>query len=1032
MIRKSVKLAILITSIVSILTMTAIGSFLVWVLVAPRSLNFVTPYIEKGLDSFSHEFSVKIESSFVEWDRKQHAFTVHAKNVDILNQNTETIATLPEISFGFSMLRLLTGNLFSSDMTIMEPKIHINTAEKTLSVSREGDESLQTFALNSIYGALSSSSIFKLHSIRTENAQIFVNNGTSEMLWKIDDGYAKLETKKKITQIKSEFKVDFGTDASAFSINIAGAKDNQLDATITFSNLPSHVISDLLPNYEINKKLDMVFSGETNLMIANDGKISQAQFNLSQATGHLDMPDFFKDKVEIKNLSLNATLYNRDTLAITGLTLNLHGPIVKVAGVIHNNKQWPEFLPSIDMHASIDNMEADDIATYWPYKLGNTAWQWVTTNITEGVVKHAEGRFKFSGDDIANIITRENSGIPNDNPPIPDDAINATVYLEKAKVSYLEHFPVVNDVNAAVKFTGHSMDASIESARVLSTSLKNAHVTFDNLWQHPLKIGISGSFSGPAQDAVPFLKASYKEKPENEQMASIYNLTGEATGNIDLAIPFNQPLKYEDIDIKISSNLKNLLLPGLVRGKNVVGSDLEFSLNKSDISVKGDSLINSIPAKIDFHKSFAANVNPQDIDLKLKGTFSPTDIKDLAAIDLPFVTGKIGLDIGIINKNNIATVQGSADVTQSGILISDVGFVKEPGKNGSIAFNLTKNNNETIINDFKAHGDGFDVAGNGKIDSATNSLSELSIANAKFNGNEVSANYKTEKSGASLDIKGKNLDLSRAKFSDWFQPNPAKKSTPLTLNARLDHVTMKNGITINEVSGELTCSEKRCHTGSLYGKLKNDNYVVVSLKNIGDRSSLLIESDNAGDIINAFNISQNITGGHLNIDASLGKRGSVTVANGSVKIYDFTAVKTPLLGKILTLASFRGFEDLLNNQGISFKKFEAPFTISDGVITVKDAKSSGASIGITSAGNINTLKDEVDLRGVIVPAYAVNNIIGKIPFVGKIIIGNDGEGVLATKYSVTGPYDDVKISVNPLSILTPGLLRNLFDVFDNK
>jgi hypothetical protein len=53
-------------------------------------------------------------------------------------------------------------------------------------------------------------------------------------------------------------------------------------------------------------------------------------------------------------------------------------------------------------------------------------------------------------------------------------------------------------------------------------------------------------------------------------------------------------------------------------------------------------------------------------------------------------------------------------------------------------------------------------------------------------------------------------------------------------------------------------------------------------------------------------------------------------------------------------------------------------------------------------------------------------MFGKIPLVGKIFEGKEGEGLIATNYSIKGKYPDVSVNVNPLSALTPGFLRNIW------
>ena len=68
----------------------------------------------------------------------------------------------------------------------------------------------------------------------------------------------------------------------------------------------------------------------------------------------------------------------------------------------------------------------------------------------------------------------------------------------------------------------------------------------------------------------------------------------------------------------------------------------------------------------------------------------------------------------------------------------------------------------------------------------------------------------------------------------------------------------------------------------------------------------------------------------------------------------------------------------------------------------------------------------IDLQGTIVPAYALNSIIGNIPLIGSLLLGGEGQGLFAANYRVTGSAGDPQVSVNPLSALAPGFLRRLF------
>ncbi|NET39955.1 MAG: AsmA-like C-terminal region-containing protein, partial [Cyanothece sp. SIO1E1] len=132
----------------------------------------------------------------------------------------------------------------------------------------------------------------------------------------------------------------------------------------------------------------------------------------------------------------------------------------------------------------------------------------------------------------------------------------------------------------------------------------------------------------------------------------------------------------------------------------------------------------------------------------------------------------------------------------------------------------------------------------------------------------------------------------------------------------------------------------------------------------------------------------------------------------------------------LSIMALTGIVDALTGEGLNFSELDVPFAYTDGEIQIADAKATGTSIGFTASGTVYTHADVLNIQGTVVPAYALNSMLGKIPLLGNIFAGTeDGGGVFAANFSVTGPIEDPQTTVNPLSALTPGILRNLFGAF---
>jgi hypothetical protein len=60
----------------------------------------------------------------------------------------------------------------------------------------------------------------------------------------------------------------------------------------------------------------------------------------------------------------------------------------------------------------------------------------------------------------------------------------------------------------------------------------------------------------------------------------------------------------------------------------------------------------------------------------------------------------------------------------------------------------------------------------------------------------------------------------------------------------------------------------------------------------------------------------------------------------------------------------------------------------------------------------------MDLQGVISPIYLVNGV-------GRIF-ARKGEGLFGFNYRLTGTAENPNVSVNPLSVFTPGMFREIF------
>jgi hypothetical protein len=145
-----------------------------------------------------------------------------------------------------------------------------------------------------------------------------------------------------------------------------------------------------------------------------------------------------------------------------------------------------------------------------------------------------------------------------------------------------------------------------------------------------------------------------------------------------------------------------------------------------------------------------------------------------------------------------------------------------------------------------------------------------------------------------------------------------------------------------------------------------------------------------------------------------------------VRVSDFGIVRAPFLARLLDTLALGGILDALRGPGIRFSTLIVPFLWEDDTLRLTDARAFGISLGITVSGTLDTASSTADLRGTLVPFYFLNSALGRLPLIGPVFTGDElGGGLFAAAFAVTGPLDDPSVSVNPLSTLLPGFLREV-------
>lgn len=204
--------------------------------------------------------------------------------------------------------------------------------------------------------------------------------------------------------------------------------------------------------------------------------------------------------------------------------------------------------------------------------------------------------------------------------------------------------------------------------------------------------------------------------------------------------------------------------------------------------------------------------------------------------------------------------------------------------------------------------------------------------------------------------------------------------------------------------------------------------VSVRLEPSGAGRRLEASADDLGALLRAASVTGAVRGGTLVVSGRADESGPDARLRAHVSARSFSVVDAPLLLRVLALASLHRFAGTLRGDGLAFDSLEGTVVAQGGRYELQNLRGRGSSLGLTAAGWIDTGTDRLSIEGVLIPAYAASKALKSIPLLGDLLVGRDQSGLVAVAYKVRGSLSNPKVSANPLTALTPGMLREIWDL----
>ena len=706
-----------------------------------------------------------------------------------------------------------------------------------------------------------------------------------------------------------------------------------------------------------------------------------------------------------------------------------------------------------DIKVSLDQADFADMPRLWPEGIAVHPRDWVTTNISGGTARNGQAAVTLDAAADLSSVTMTHASATLDGDDVTVSWLRPITPLDRGKARLHLLDPDTMEITvetARQRVAGSSGDLILRGGRmrIIGLSMKDQTAK------------IEADIAGPLASAISLLREP-KLRLLDRRPIELNAPSGDMTGKLTIALPLETWVGIDDIAIQVAAKLNQVHLGGLVAGRDIDRGQFDLTATNDELTVKGDTLVAGIQARIEGVMSFKggpASAERQRITANGRPTAAQLTATGLDSFGV--LTGELGMQAVYTERGGgNADLTVNADFTSTAVAVQPLAWQKPPGAavHGGARV-ILKNNRMVSIEAIAAEGSGLDLR-------AAASLTDGKIAAVRLDRlvlgqSDVRGTVQFPPRGPiAMDLTGPRLDMGpkltepRTK-RDKTKPEPPP-DPPWTLDGRFERVLLARGQAATNVKVNVTHDGRVTRSLSVSGGIGgaaggaiggaaggaigaaagvataggSAPFTMTIAPNSPTSRLLTVTAADGGAWLRGLDLVASVEGGRLSAKGNYDDTTPEHILSATAEMEDFRVRGAMALGKLLQAMTFYGLVDVMSGSGLNFYRLVAPFQLDDDGLLLKDARAFSSSLGLTAKGRIDPNGERLDIEGTIVPAYFFNSLLGQIPLIGKLFSPEKGGGLFAARYTLRGLASDPSVFVNPLSVVTPGFLREVFGIF---
>ena len=991
----------------------------------PVNLDFLGLPTAHEFDTPGGKMRVSADHVHAEWGGLRYPMRVVFERLRVVEGDIE-VAMAPSVALSFEPRGVVRGRFLPKSIVVERPTFNADIdreggmMKRIMATTDSGSEGgiLELLIEQLMADANHTSLLGQLDAVEVEHARITLRDVRSGVAWLAPDARASLKRDAAGVIIAADARFSNGGEPVDIALSATYARDrSRIFAEAKIDGLKPHMLAELSPDAAILRGIDVSLSGQLAIEADGHGAVRTVAIDVTGGAGTVDLPGIFPVVHRVRSVNAHASVDAASHASrIDHIDVDLGLSKLSISGTGTKTDQGQIFTGRVDLRA----VPVDRLGDYWPIAIASGGRQWAIANVSGGSVDlAAEFGLAAPGNDMSQIsVTR------------------AAAFLDyrDMKVRYMPQMPELEGVTGTARSEGATLYFDVAAGNAVGLRVTGGTVALSNLdgaAAGPQIATMRLPIAGPAPAVMAFLARPKLGLPR-DALYDPKRVAGEVAVDLQLSFPLLNSLTVNEIDIKADAALTAFSLKNAIGSVDFTEAAGKVSYVASQLAVSGRGKLDGNPAEVSWREMFGPRV-PFRQRYDLKGTL-PAAVMAKAGFPSPerYVSGPVGVVLSYqVQPSGAGEVIGRLDLKGAKAALAPLGWSKLAGSEGQASFTLKLAPGAKMQSvDFDGRSNGLVAKGQLRFD-GDGAVQQVALQQLAIGRSDLALDWKRVAGGVEIALRGPSLELDHVREAIRVREEQAAKSpagaaavTRTTLSLQLGEFLVQRG-TLGSVNGRVVMNGERISLAELgIGGGKGASFQIAPAAS-GRRLAIYVPD--FGLLMRTAGWLDGIgSGANLDLQARFEDASPPTTLEGLVKLGPYRLEQVTPRADVGNLNSTIAGLNRAGNALQQFNGLDAKFLKVGDRVDIKDARTSGQSIGLTAAGTLDLAAETARLRGVIVPGFAINNLLSNVPLLGPLLTGGKDGGVFAFSYRLDGRFDDLKPDVSMLSAITPGALRELF------